>query len=66
MSDKLKFILIINIMVFMLPIIIDSGKTILQVLEDYRDIDHNNYKQSKIILNMKQLILLLKNLIINY
>jgi hypothetical protein len=32
-------------MVFMLPIIIDSGKTILQVLEDYRDIDHNNYKQ---------------------
>jgi hypothetical protein len=29
----------------MLPIIIDSGKTILQVLEDYRDIDHNNYKQ---------------------
>ena len=22
-----------------------SGKTILQVLEDYRDIDHNNYKQ---------------------
>jgi hypothetical protein len=51
MNKKLKFIfiiyiiLIINIMVFMLPIIIDSGKTILQVLEDYRDIDHNNYKQ---------------------
>ena len=37
-------ILIINIMVFMLPIIINSGKTILQVLEDYHDIDHNNYK----------------------
>ena len=29
----------------MLPIIINSGKTILQVLEDYHDIDHNNYKQ---------------------
>ena len=32
-------------MIFMLPIIINSGKTILQVLEDYHDIDHNNYKQ---------------------
>ncbi len=32
-------------MVFMLPIIINSGKTILQVLEDYHDINHNNYKQ---------------------
>jgi len=35
----MKFVFI---MVFMLPIIIDYGKTILQVLEDCHDIDHNN------------------------